>query len=112
MVLLPVKVDGDKEKLFDVRIPATINAIVRDFFTNKETVLLYICENRDGQGGAHKRKLAQWFDFYGLQSYFKFDFEISNADERYFNSIIGRVDNPYRAEIILACFELAEDNSK
>jgi hypothetical protein len=112
MVLLPVKADADKEKLFDARIPATINAIVRDFFSNKETVLLYICENRDGRGGARNRKFAQWFELYGLQSHFRLDFEISDADERYLNSVIGRIDNPYRVEVILACFELAESNSK
>lgn len=112
MVLLPVKVDVDKEKLFDARIPATVAAIVREFFIRKERSLLYVCENKDGKGAARERKFAQWFEIYGVQSHFKFDFEISNADERYLNSVIGRIDNPYRTEIILACFELAEGNSK
>ncbi len=49
---------------------------------------------------------------YNLDNHFKFDFVVTNADERYFNSVIGRIDNPYKVDITLACFELAEDNSK
>lgn len=110
--MLTVKGEQGKKLSLDARIPATVTAIVKDFFTNKETVLLYICENKDGRGDARNRKFNQWFELYGLPYHFKFDFEISNADERYLNSVIGRIDNPYRVEIIKACFELAENNSK
>ncbi|MPR36174.1 DUF6169 family protein [Salmonirosea aquatica] len=112
VVLLPARGDADKEKPLDARIPSTVAAIVKDFFIQKETVLLYICEDNDGRGAVRNRKFGQWFNFYKLEYHFKFDFTIGSAEEQYYNSVIGRMDNPYKNEIIAACFELAEDNSK
>jgi len=112
MVLLPINPDVDKEKSLDARILPTVVAIIRDFFIQKEKVLLYVCENKDDKGALPNRKFDQWFRLYNLDNHFKFDFVITNGQERYLNSVIGRIDNPYKTEITVACFELAEDNSK
>ncbi len=112
MVLLPVNPGVGQDLPLDAKTQPTVIAIVSHFFTQKERVLLYVCENKDGKGAARNRKFNQWFSLYNLDNHFKFDFVISNGQERYLNSVIGRIDNPYRAEVTLACFELAENNSK
>lgn len=56
LVILPIPADANKEKPLDSRIPPTVAAIVRDFFTQKEKVLLYICDDRDGRGAARDKK--------------------------------------------------------
>ena len=112
MVLLPVKDDVGKEKQLDERIPATVTAIIRHFLTRKEKVFLYVCEDKDGKGAARDRKFDQWFRVYDTNNYFKFNFTITDGKEQYYNSVIGTMDNPYRSEIIVACFELAENNNK
>lgn len=112
MVLLPINADVDQEKPLDARIQPTVVAIIRHFFIHKEKVLLYVCENKDGKGAARNRKFDQWFRIYNLDNHFKFDFVITNGQEHYYNSVIGRLDNPYKTAITMACFELAESNSK
>jgi len=112
LVVLPIKSDAEKEKPLDSRLPATIAAIVRDFFIQKEKVLLYICENRDGKGAIRDRKFRRWFDFYNMQDHFKVDLEIGNAQEKYFTSLIGKLDNPHKAELVVAYFELIEKHDK
>ncbi len=112
MVLLPVNPAVDQEKPLDARTQPTVIAIIKHFFAQKERVLLYVCENKDGKGAARNRKFDQWFRLYNLAGHFKFDFVITNGQEQYLNSVIGRIDNPHKVDITMACFELAESNSK
>lgn len=112
MVLLPVKDDIGKEKRLDKRIPDTVAAIARHFLARKKNVFLYVCEDKDGKGTARDRKFDHWYKLYDSVNYFKFNFIIADGEKQYFNSVIGTADNPYRTEIISACFELTENNSK
>lgn len=57
----------------DARIPATIAAICQDFFSDKERILLYICETADARHLARVRKFDAWFREFNNASFLKID---------------------------------------
>lgn len=89
MVLLPVKADVEKEKLLDEKIPATVADILVHFFTQKEKVILYVCEDNDNRGAVRSRKFIQWFETYKVENIFKFNFTITDGKESYYNRLVA-----------------------
>lgn len=93
----------------DSIIPITIGAIFNDFFSLKETVVVYICENVDGRANSRKRKFNQWFEQSvknGL-SFVKIDFHFGIEPEFFFTSLIMRIDNPQMTDVISAFQKLS-----
>ncbi len=93
----------------DAVIPVTIANIFNDFFSLKEKVVVYICEDADGRAKARNRKFAQWFDQVrqnGL-SFVKFDYHFGTQTEFFYTSLIMRIDNPYMADVIISFQKLS-----
>lgn len=92
----------------DRSIFPTIVAIISDFFTVYERVILYICDDSDSRELARKRKFDNWFNRLGDHPFEKYDLPtVANGSERYFASIFFRYDNPLRLAIITAFEQLA-----
>lgn len=47
-----------------------------------------------------------------MRDHFKFDLVLGDAQERYYTSIIGKLDNPYKADVVIAYFALIEEHDK
>ena len=89
-----------KRPPLDSRIPITIALIFQDFFTLKETVVVYICDNSDSKGNARNRKFSQWFEQYNPLSFVKLDFAFGLDEDKYYTTLIMRIDNPFMSEIV------------
>ena len=89
-----------KKPPLDSRIPVTISLIFQDFFTLKEKVVVYICDDSDSKGKVRNRKFSQWFEQYNPLSFVKLDFAFGSDEDKYFTTLIMRIDNPYMAEIV------------
>lgn len=98
----------------DALIPITIAAIFNDFFSLKETVVVYVCENIDGRANSRNRKFNQWFEQSvrnGL-SFVKFDYHFGVAPEFFYTSLIMRIDNPRMADVVSAFQKLSIQYNK
>jgi Family of unknown function (DUF6169) len=91
---------SSKQPSLDERIPSTISLIFQDFFTLKETVVVYICDDSDSRGRARNRKFNQWFEQYNPLTFMKLDFAFGSGEDKYFTTLIMRLDNPNMAEIV------------
>uniref|UniRef100_UPI00403F104A DUF6169 family protein n=1 Tax=Spirosoma sp. SC4-14 TaxID=3128900 RepID=UPI00403F104A len=93
----------------DEIIPLTIACIFNNFFSQKETVVVYICENADGRANARNRKFNQWFEQAGQGglSFVKFDYRFGNDRELFYTSLIMRIDN--LADVIISFQKLVLD---
>jgi Family of unknown function (DUF6169) len=97
----------------DERILPTISKIADDFFNTNEKVVIYICDDSDGKGNARKRKFDGWFWYFRGNGYRKFDQSFEEADGYIYNaSIIYKMSNPYKYDIIKAFDELADEYKK
>ena len=95
----------------DAAIPHTIATIFNHFFSLKETVVVYICENADGRAHVRNRKFNQWFSQVGKVNlnFVKFDYQFGTKAEYFYTSLIMRIDNPNIDEIIVSFQNLSVD---
>jgi hypothetical protein len=93
---------SSKQPSLDEHIPSTISLIFQDFFTLKETVVVYICDDSDSRGRARNRKFNQWFEQYNPLTFMKLDLAFGTAEDKYFTTLIMRLDNPNMVEIVSA----------
>ncbi|GAB4030286.1 DUF6169 family protein [Spirosoma gilvum] len=85
----------------DRSILPTIVAIISNFFTVHERVILYICDDSDSRELARKRKFDGWYARFGQQLFEKYDLPaVANGTEQYVASVFFLRDNPYRFAII------------
>lgn len=92
----------------DRSIFPTIVAIISEFFTVHERVILYICDDSDSRESARKRKFDNWFSRISNHPFEKYDLPfVSDGPEQYVASIFFRYDNPFRLAIITAFEQLA-----
>lgn len=98
----------------DSRIPFTIAAIFRDFFSrNNEQVVIYICDSSDSKQAIRHRKFNQWVEAFKGNDFVKIDADITDYEYIvYFTSLILRRDNPNRLIITEAFFSLTDDQQK
>lgn len=86
----------------DNRISPTIAAIFLDFLKNKEKVILYTCETKDGKESVRARKFNIWFRQFNSEVFLKIDKSIYDKKLHitYYNSLIISINNPFKDEII------------
>lgn len=85
----------------DAFIPATIAAICEDFVSNKERILLYICETADARQLARVRKFDAWFREFNYSSFIKIDANFPDVNHiTYYVSLIFRLSHPQRHTIM------------
>ncbi|MBD2756414.1 DUF6169 family protein [Spirosoma validum] len=85
----------------DPAIGPTVLAICRDFFANKERILLYICETADARHLARVRKFDAWFREFTTSKFLKLDIQFPDTNGlTYYISLIFRRNHPDRHIII------------
>ena len=105
-------VDGKPEEhVHDDRIGLTILEVFKKFFTTKQQVAVYICDNTDARQLARKRKFDLWFWRYNDGSLLKEDDVAMIAGIEVYNSMIIHKQNLHLTEIIVAFKELNERNT-
>ena len=87
---------NNKKSPRDSTVKDTIIAIIEDFFSNNENVLLYICETGDAKQSMRNRLFQYWFSAYLNKSQFTFVSASVKDEEGIINhaAIILRTDNP------------------
>ncbi len=98
----------------DPKIPHTVAAIFRDFFTNNdEQVIVYICDSSDARQAVRRRKFNQWVEAFKGNEYLKIDAEIvESAKVTYYNSLILKSSHPKRQAIIDAFISITDEQGK
>lgn len=98
-----VVINSDNKKSpKDSKVRKTIIAIVEDFFSNNENVLLYICETGDSKQAMRSRLFQYWFSSYINKNLFTFVSASVTDEDGVVNhaAIILRSDNPMMPYII------------
>jgi Family of unknown function (DUF6169) len=93
----------------DSLIPTTIAAIFLHFFEDKEKIILYTCDTSDRKHLARVRKFDRWFEqFNQNDNFIKLNHSIydNTLQTTYYNSLIIKNNNSFRAEITEAFDEL------
>jgi hypothetical protein len=92
----------------DFLVAPTIAAIFIDFFQEKEKAILYTCDTADRKHTARMIKFNRWFEQFNKGQFFKINASLIDNFQKvtYFNSLIIRVENPYKEAIITAFEDL------
>lgn len=73
----------------------TIEAIIRAFFQNEHSVMLYLCDNLDGRQSTRNRLFQYWFDRYPNKDLYTFvNKNISYGDICYYGAMILKKSHP------------------
>ena len=79
----------------------TVRVIIEEFFTQKEPVMLYICDTTDKRQVYRDRLFRIWFHAYILNdAYTMYNEQMTLDNVRYFSSIILRKDHPLHNQVI------------
>jgi hypothetical protein len=92
-----------KPPALDLIIPATLAAIVQDFYSRTSlAITLYICDSSDGRQKSRERKFASWFQTYNPGTLVRFDYMIQDHTDgqAYYITLITSLFNPYMPEIM------------
>ena len=79
----------------DKNISETVRVIIEEFFTQKEVVMLYICDTSDGRQASRERLFRIWFNTYiQNDSYSLLTESVLIENIRYYSSVLLRKDHP------------------
>lgn len=85
----------------DIDLLDTVRVIIEEFFAQKETVMLYICDTADKRQEARDRLFRSWFHTYiSNDAYTMYSESMTISNVRYFSSILLRKDHPLHNEVI------------
>jgi Family of unknown function (DUF6169) len=87
----------------DKRVAMAISDSVADYFkTRSEAIAIYVCDSSDGRQAARKRKFDDWFRYFNQAEFIKHDLPVTDKKDGvvYYNSIILKANNPFRADIV------------
>lgn len=86
---------------FDKKVKRTIAEIFYHFFSDKQRIIVYICDTADARHRARARKFGAWFEEFKHGQFVKVDATIDDySDIVYLNSLILHTDNLHFVEII------------
>ena len=79
----------------DEKVRMTLMAIIEEFFSQNNDVLLYITETEDGKQSFRNRLFVRWFHMYEFHELYHIQTAEGKMDGKMnFMAIIGRLDNP------------------
>ena len=85
----------------DDDISKTVKVIIEEFFAQKESVMLYICDTADGRQASRDRLFRAWFYSYIESDSYTMCTDTMTIDNvRYFSSILLRRDNPMLIQVL------------
>ena len=90
-----------KTTRIDKAIFETVRVIIEEFFSQKEPVMLYICDTTDKRQASRDRLFRIWFHTYMLNAaYTMYNEQMVLDNVQYFSSIILRKDHPLHNQVI------------
>ena len=92
-----------KQPPLDLVVPATLAAIIRDFYKRTSlAITIYICDSSDGRQKSRERKFASWFQTYNPGTMVRFDYMIHDLTDgqAYYITLITSLYNPHIHDII------------
>lgn len=97
------KSQKDLHPAFDNNIGITIAEIVKDFMDDRDKVIVYFCDVKDRKHEARNRKFTSWFTRFN-DNLINFTIPIKDLDVdlTYYNTLIVKEENPYKAQIFEA----------
>jgi hypothetical protein len=90
----------------DLRIGLTIVTIIKQFLTERNNAVIYVCDNADSREVNRKRKFDAWFNQYDDGSIIKIDGHIVYEDLNIYNAILIHKENVKKNKFIYAFAEL------
>lgn len=98
----------------DLRVEATVVAILENFLYNHENSIIYTCETLDNRQKSRHRKFDMWFkqNTHALLNLEKHDAFITYEELEILSSLIVHKQNPYKDELVKIFFEQASDYNK
>ena len=85
----------------DKNVFETVRVIIEEFFSQKEPVMLYICDTADKRQAYRDRLFRIWFNTYILNdAYTMYNEQMWLDNVQYFSSIILRKDHPLHNKVI------------
>ena len=79
----------------DEKVRMTLMAIIEEFFSQNNDVLLYVTETEDGKQSFRNRLFVRWFHMYEFHELYHIQTAEGKMDGKMnFMAIIGRLDNP------------------
>lgn len=97
----------------DRNISETVRVVIEEFFSNKEVVMLYICDTTDMRQESRDRLFKIWFHTYEKNSSYSLYSEGMTIDNvHYFSSILLRRDHPLYMNAISAFHNFIADHNQ
>ena len=97
----------------DENISETVRVIIEEFFTQKEAVMLYICDTTDGRQASRDRLFRIWFNTYILNDSYSMYTESMIIDNiRYYSSILLRKDHPKQIQVLSSFINFFKEHSQ
>lgn len=94
----------------DARLPITIVKILRDFLSEWQNAVVYICDSSDERHILRKRKFNAWFKQNDDGSIIKIDAELNIEGMEIFNTILVHKDNILKNIFIEAFLDFNRTN--
>ena len=105
--------DDKRKSSYDEKISLTILSILRSFFTDKNKVLLFICDAQDDRQCGRNLLFSKWYHIYGSKAYHKEDLVINVGGTcSYYASFICRKDHPSLKIMQETFIDFQKKNSK
>lgn len=99
---LELKHNPDKIISLDKRIAITVTTIIKTFLSEKENVVVYICDNSDNHEKARYHKFTNWFKMYNDGSIIQLKGIIRAGNTNILNALLIHKDNKLLNEFIEA----------
>ena len=102
-----IEPEGEHHHPIDMRIAATIVAILRRFFERLDNAMIMICDSSDGREEKRRKLFDRWFENYAdHQLVQKFDASAAVDEYRLYLSIYFLRNNPNRTQLLKAFRDL------
>lgn len=87
----------------DPKIMKTVGAVIEEFLSQNDSVVIYICDNSDGRQATRNRVFISWFNYYANKdAYTLLTGTGTILDNTYYTAAIVAKQNPDHDEIINA----------
>ncbi len=90
---------NENSNVYDESIKVTIIAIIKNFFKNKQNVLIFVADINEDKHRARHRLFNNWKnEFDNLSEFEKYDVEIVTEGEIFYASMIIDKNNPNKSD--------------
>ena len=97
----------------DEDIYKTVKVIIEEFFAQKESIMLYICDTADGRQASRDRLFRAWFHSYVESDSFTMCTDTMTIDNiRYFSSLLMRNNHPMLNQVISKFHNFIREHSQ